>query len=290
MAGPNQQDQDFNVGEAQGLMRMMGFDTGPVDNDLGPKTTAALDAYRAQNNIPDTASMNDVMVHMREQAQTDPKVIANMASALRDGANGQMDVNDARAIQHVLNAHGADLKVDGIVGPLTEGALLDQVGLLTPSPDIEPQQQVASAAPAASASSYDLPPAAPPPPVVDAGGSYDIPVESTPPMVDVTNVAPAVSAMPAEPAMNDGVFAADPAPAAPAMSQDSVRNYERGSASPSFNHSASHGGAYDNGVRVRGPGYDMNSNGGFRINTPQGGISNSGFRVNIGGVRLNMRF
>lgn len=289
MAGPNQQDQEFNVGEAQGLMRMLGLDTGPVDNDLGPKTTAALDAYRAQHNIPDGTSMNDVMAHMREQVQTDPKVIANMTSALRDGANGQMDVNDARAIQHVLNAHGADLKVDGIVGPLTEGALLDQVGLLAPSPDIDSQQQVASAAPA-SAPSYDLPPAEPAPPVVDAGGSYDIPVESTPPMVDVTNVAPAVTEMAAAPAMNEGVFTADPAPAAPAMNQESVRNYERGTASPSFNHGASHGGAYDNGVRVRGPGYDMNSNGGFRINTPQGGISNSGFRINIGGVRMNMRF
>ena len=98
-AATPQQTESFNVGEAQGLMRMMGFDTGPVDNDMGPKTTAALDAYRAQHNIADGASMNDVMAHMREQVQSDPKVIANMATALRDGANGQMDVNDARAIQ-----------------------------------------------------------------------------------------------------------------------------------------------------------------------------------------------
>jgi hypothetical protein len=125
--------------------------------------------------------------------------------------------------------------------------------------------------------------------VVDAGGSYEIPAQSTPPMVDVTNVAPAVSAVPSEPAMNDGVFSAAPAPAAPAMNQESVRNYERGSASPSFNHGASHGGAYNNGIRVNGPGYNANSNGDFRINTPQVGVSNNGFRVNIGGIRLNMR-
>jgi len=50
---------DWRIGQAQERLKDLGFHLGPIDGVLGPRTTAALRQYQAQQGLPVTAVLDD---------------------------------------------------------------------------------------------------------------------------------------------------------------------------------------------------------------------------------------
>ena len=50
---------DWRIGQAQERLKDLGFNPGPIDGVLGPRTQAALRQYQAQHSLPVTAVLDD---------------------------------------------------------------------------------------------------------------------------------------------------------------------------------------------------------------------------------------
>lgn len=50
---------DWRLGQAQARLKAAGFDPGPIDGVLGPRTQAALRRYQASQGLPETGALDD---------------------------------------------------------------------------------------------------------------------------------------------------------------------------------------------------------------------------------------
>jgi hypothetical protein len=54
---------DWRVGQAQELLKEAGFNPGPIDGILGPRTKAALRRYQARHGLPQTGGLDEATRH-----------------------------------------------------------------------------------------------------------------------------------------------------------------------------------------------------------------------------------
>jgi Putative peptidoglycan binding domain len=50
---------DWRLGQAQERLKAVGFDPGPIDGVLGPRTQAALRRYQASQGVPETGALDE---------------------------------------------------------------------------------------------------------------------------------------------------------------------------------------------------------------------------------------
>jgi hypothetical protein len=51
--------RDWRIGQAQERLHALGFEPGPIDSVLGPRTKAALRQFQAQHDLPQTAELDE---------------------------------------------------------------------------------------------------------------------------------------------------------------------------------------------------------------------------------------
>jgi hypothetical protein len=74
---------DWRIGQAQDRLKAVGFDPGPLDGVLGPRTREALRRYQASQGLPATGALDEATRQVLLQGERSPERGAAKAEATR---------------------------------------------------------------------------------------------------------------------------------------------------------------------------------------------------------------
>lgn len=153
--------QGPDVSRAERALQELGYYHGAIDGIYGPALLQAVRAFQAAHHLavdgvvgPETWSTLSAVLNRPVSAS--PTYDAGPSPTLREGATGPAVAN----LQRLLDAHGANLAVDGDFGPATEAALtaFQRSAGLTPDGIAGPQTlQALNAAPPAAPANPSTP-------------------------------------------------------------------------------------------------------------------------------------
>jgi peptidoglycan hydrolase-like protein with peptidoglycan-binding domain len=100
---------------AQERLNLLGYEAGPADGVMGPRTRSALRAFQREADLPVTGELDrDVLAQLRRDGRQER----------RDGEERLTMTERVRIVQQELNARGYDAgPADGVLGPKTRSAI-----------------------------------------------------------------------------------------------------------------------------------------------------------------------
>ena len=133
---PPPKRRDDNVYQAQILLKLLGYNPGPLDGQTGPRTKAAIQKFRQDSGLKNSdEASNSLLEHLRESAKTR----TSKPSSVRSQPNQKIDrevvsiqtappqnrfIKNVKNIQLALQAFGYySGTIDGIVNTQTSKAI-----------------------------------------------------------------------------------------------------------------------------------------------------------------------